>query len=51
MSQAFELASSAEEVTFIPDRTGPDQPGAAIFIERLEAMHMSSVISAVLFLA
>ena len=51
MSQAFELASSAEEVTLVPVLHGPDQPGAAIFIDRLQAMRMSSMISAVLFLA
>ena len=51
MSQAFEVASSAEEVTLVPVLHGPDQPGAAIFIERLQAMRMSSMISAVLFLA
>ena len=51
MSQAFELASSAEEVTLVPVLHGPDQPGAAIFIERLQAMRMSIMISAVLFLA
>ena len=51
MSQAFELASSAEEVTLVSVLHGPDQPGAAIFIERLQAMRMSSMISAALFLA
>ena len=50
MSQAFELASFAEEVTLVPVLHGPDQPGAAIFIQRLQAMRMSSMISAVLFL-
>ena len=44
MSQAFELASSAEEVTLVPVLHGLDQPGAAIFIERLQAMRMSSMI-------
>ena len=51
MSQAFKLASSAEEVTLVPVLHRPDQPGAAIFIDRLQAMRMSSMISAVLFLA
>ena len=51
MSQAFELASSAEEVTLIPVLHGPNQPRTAIFIERWQAMRMSSMISAVLFLA
>ena len=39
------LASSAE-VTFIPVLLEKGQPGAAIFIERLEAMRMSSVLPA-----
>ena len=44
------LASSAI-VTFISVLHEKGQPGAAICIERLEAMRMSSVLPAVLFLA
>jgi len=38
-------------VIFIPLLHEKGQPGAAIFVWRLEAMRMSSVLPAVLFLA
>ena len=39
------------ELAFIPVLYEKSQPGAAIFIERLEATRISSVLPAVLFLA